>query len=131
MQDASLVNASGSTPRIGQAKYSGTQLFSTPRLTPSSAGEYRPDDRVSIRRKPTSNIAVESTATSSKKTFDMKPATFDGTGSLVDYKAHFQACATINRWDDTQKGLYLAASLRVQPKLSLAISGIRHPSTMC
>ncbi|XP_062566989.1 uncharacterized protein LOC134229288 [Saccostrea cucullata] len=44
----------------------------------------------------------------------MKPATFDGTGSWIDYKAHFEACSSINLWNDRQKGLYLAASLRGQ-----------------
>ena len=44
----------------------------------------------------------------------VKPATFDGTGSWLDYRAHFDAVAEINRWNQTEKGLYLAVSLRGQ-----------------
>ena len=44
----------------------------------------------------------------------VKPATFDGTGSWIDYKAHFEACALLNNWDETEKALYLAVSLRGQ-----------------
>jgi hypothetical protein len=45
---------------------------------------------------------------------NMKPATFDGTGSWLYYKAHFDACCKINRWSEKLKGLYLAVSLRGQ-----------------
>ena len=44
----------------------------------------------------------------------VKPATFDGTGSWLDYRAHFDAVAEINGWSNTEKGLYLAVSLRGQ-----------------
>ena len=44
----------------------------------------------------------------------MRPATYDGSGSWTDYKAHFDACSNLNRWDDKQKGLYLSVSLRGQ-----------------
>ncbi|VDI53879.1 Hypothetical predicted protein [Mytilus galloprovincialis] len=44
----------------------------------------------------------------------IKPATFDGQGSWIDYKSHFEACSSINGWTDTEKGLYLAVSLRGQ-----------------
>ena len=44
----------------------------------------------------------------------VKPASFDGTGSWLDYRAHFDAVAEINRWSQTEKGLYLAVSLRGQ-----------------
>ena len=44
----------------------------------------------------------------------VKPATFDGTGSWLDYRAHFDAVAEINRWSQTEKDLYLAISLRGQ-----------------
>lgn len=49
----------------------------------------------------------------------MKPATFDGTSSWIDYRAHFEACGNINMWNDKQKGLYLAASLRGQAQTVL------------
>ncbi|MEW8545264.1 MAG: retropepsin-like aspartic protease, partial [Candidatus Thiodiazotropha sp.] len=44
----------------------------------------------------------------------MKPATFDGSGTWLDYKAHFEACAELNNWTTEQKGLYLSVSLRGQ-----------------
>ncbi|CAG2251651.1 unnamed protein product [Mytilus edulis] len=31
-----------------------------------------------------------------------------------DYRSHFEACSSINGWDNLEKGLYLAASLRGQ-----------------
>ena len=43
----------------------------------------------------------------------VNPATFDGTGSWLDYRAHFDAVAELNRWSQTEKG-YLAVSLRGQ-----------------
>lgn len=52
------------------------------------------------------------------KTF-MKPATYDGVGSWIDYRAHFEACSDINMWNDRQKSLYLAASLRGQAQTVL------------
>ena len=44
----------------------------------------------------------------------MKPATYDGTGSWKDYKAHFGACARINKWNEEEKCLYLSVSMRGQ-----------------
>ena len=32
----------------------------------------------------------------------VKPATFDGTGSWLDYRALFNAVAEINRWSQTE-----------------------------
>lgn len=49
----------------------------------------------------------------------MKPATYDGTASWIDYKAHFEACSDINSWNSQQKSLYLAASLRGQAQTVL------------
>lgn len=42
----------------------------------------------------------------------IKPATYDGTSSWLDYKAHFQACAAVNGWTEESLGLFLAVSLR-------------------
>ena len=44
----------------------------------------------------------------------IKPAIYEGKGSWLDYKSHFDVCAKINDLTDTEKGLYLAASLRGQ-----------------
>jgi hypothetical protein len=44
----------------------------------------------------------------------IKPATFDGSGSWLDYKSHFEACSELNKWTNKQKGFYLVVSLRGQ-----------------
>ena len=54
-------------------------------------------------------------ATDSRRSHNyIKPATFDGSGSWVDYKSHFEACSSLNQWTDREKGLYLSVSLRGQ-----------------
>ncbi|XP_053391746.1 uncharacterized protein LOC128554497 [Mercenaria mercenaria] len=72
----------------------------------------------------TSNITTENQCqtenmngeygSTSKRTVMMKPATYDGTNSWIDYKAHFEACSEINKWTEKEKGLYLSVSLRGQ-----------------
>ena len=57
----------------------------------------------------TPNAHTTSAGTSGVK---MKPATFDGSTSWLDYKTHFDMCAELNGWSIVQKGLYLAVSLR-------------------
>ena len=52
--------------------------------------------------------------TQEKSGTKVKPATYDGTGHWKDYKAHFDACAELNKWTEKEKGLYLAVSLRGQ-----------------
>ena len=44
----------------------------------------------------------------------IKPAKYDGSGSWLDYKAHFETCSEINCWSYKEKGLYLAVALRGQ-----------------
>ena len=44
----------------------------------------------------------------------VKPATFDGKSSWIDYKSHFEICADLNQWSYEDRGLYLAVSLRDQ-----------------
>ena len=46
----------------------------------------------------------------------VKAATYDGSSSWLDYKAHFETCAEINNCTNTEKELhvYLAVTLRVQ-----------------
>ena len=57
----------------------------------------------------TPNANTTSAGTSGVK---MKPATFDGSTSWLDYKTHFDMCVELNGWSIVQKGLYLAVSLR-------------------
>lgn len=42
----------------------------------------------------------------------VKPATYDGSGLWNDYLSHFESVCLLNDWTETEKGLYLAASLR-------------------
>ncbi|KAH3782799.1 hypothetical protein DPMN_160719 [Dreissena polymorpha] len=51
---------------------------------------------------------------SKEHTAIMRPATYDGSGSWSDYKAHFDACSELKRWTEREKGQYLAVSLRGQ-----------------
>lgn len=44
----------------------------------------------------------------------LKPATYDGSTSWLDYRSHFNACACLNHWSEVEKGMYLALSLRGQ-----------------
>ena len=44
----------------------------------------------------------------------IKPATYDGSSSWLDYKAHFEVCAKLNEWSYHEKSKYLAVSLRGQ-----------------
>ena len=56
----------------------------------------------------------------------VKPATYDGKGPWPDYKSHFDACAQINKWSETEKGLYLAVSLRGQAQGVLGNLPLEH-----
>jgi hypothetical protein len=42
----------------------------------------------------------------------VKPATYDWSGQWNDYLSHFEPVSLLNKWDEIEKGLYLAASLR-------------------
>ena len=55
----------------------------------------------------------------SKFAVKFKPATYDGSGSWLDYKSHFEMVSIVNDWNYTQKGLYLAVSLRGQAQAIL------------
>ena len=46
----------------------------------------------------------------------MKAVTYDGSSSWLDYKAHFETCAEINNWTNTEKGIYLAVALSGQAR---------------
>ena len=43
---------------------------------------------------------------------EIKPATFDGQSSWIDFKSHFDICAELNCWSEQEKCLYLTVSLR-------------------
>ena len=65
-------------------------------------------------REPAGPTAKEEPSTTAKYGVKVKPATYDGVGAWADYKAHFEACAKLNGWDNDQKAMYLSVSLRGQ-----------------
>ena len=60
------------------------------------------------------HITHENGSLGTKSSSLIKPATYDGNSPWLDHKSHFDVCAKINCWTDTEKGLCLAVSLRVQ-----------------
>ena len=36
----------------------------------------------------------------------IKPATYDGSSSWLDYKCHFEACESVNGWNEETKGMF-------------------------
>ena len=42
----------------------------------------------------------------------VKPATYDGKSSWIDFKSHSDICADLNEWTNDEKGMYLAVALR-------------------
>ena len=92
--ESSIVGTEGGTADPGSRPLTSTPAVPTPN---------QPDKA----QKTSSELAV-------KTGVKLKPATFDGTVSWTDYKAHFDACAEINGWTDKEKRLYLAVSLRGQ-----------------
>jgi hypothetical protein len=111
-------STSTSTPKPLFAKAPMSVTFKCTE-TPTHGDNYQPDEAMSPGRFITTRRkgiprALDETQGKSKPSVMMKPATYDGTGSWQDYKAHFDACAKINKWTESEMGLYLAVSLRGQ-----------------
>lgn len=86
--------------------------------TPLSQNE--PESNITHRRKSGRlNDMNEDTRYLGDKKSHNKPATFDGTGSWLEYRSHFDACAMLNKWKEREKGLFLAVSLRGQAQCVL------------
>ena len=98
-----LYDESSIVGTTGQSDVTYDSKFEPKTSTPSDSAP-KPQDK-------TGTTALKSYDKSSVK---VKPATYDGTGHWKDYKAHFDACAELNKWTDKEKGLYLAVSLRDQ-----------------
>ena len=86
-----------------QKRTNERDVFKTPRTS-----------RVAFKGHNTSEPTVDR-----KKRGYIKVAEFDGKAEWRDYKSHFDACSSINGWDDTEKGLFLAAALRGQAQCVL------------
>ena len=89
----------------GQAQVRAQPLTSTPKE--EAANIIEPNTMAHDKQ-------VSSSETKKSPGVKIKPATFDGSGSWLDYKAHFDVCAELNGWSDKEKGMYLAVSLRGQ-----------------
>ena len=98
------VEAQGNS--VTEQRHGGQLLTSTPKAEANIANNYGP-------LKIPSNTYNQSELKKSSGA-KIKPATFDGTGNWLDYKAHFEVCAQLNGWTDDEKGMYLAVSLRGQ-----------------
>lgn len=78
----------------------------TPRNVPSNVTTRR------FRDNRFETLDVRDRMRKDEKSSKLKPATYDGTTSWLDYKSHFNACACLNHWSEEEKGMYLAVSLR-------------------
>ena len=100
-------------PQAGTGRMRETANYpvtSTPRIV-----EPKPQASVSVSEESkTSAPKIVEPKPQTSGSVRVKPATFDGTGSWLDYRAHYDAVAEINNWNQTEKGLYLAVSLRGQ-----------------
>ena len=75
----------------------------------------RDQDRANVttrRRNPHELAAPPPTFHQRRDVPKIRPATYDGSSSWLDYKSHFEACAKLSQYDYTEKGLYLSVSLR-------------------
>ena len=79
-----------------------------------------PSAKVNLSENQLINWLDDKTATTrqtkDRRTMLVKAATYDGSSSWLGYKAHFETCAEINNWTNTEKGLYLAVALRGQAR---------------
>ena len=58
------------------------------------------------------NTDGQANKVNSSRPKEIKPATFDGKSSWIDFRSHFDICAELNGWSEQEKGLHLAVSLR-------------------
>ena len=91
---------------LGQAQVRARPFTSTPKAAETA--------KVEQTAKLSQDKKVSTSETKQTPGVKIKPATFDGSGSWLDYKAHFDVCAELNGWSDKEKGMYLAVSLRGQ-----------------
>ena len=100
-------------PQAGTGRMRETANYpvtSTPRII-----EPKPQASVSVSEESkTSAPKIVGPKPQTSGSVRVEPATFDGTGSWLDYRAHYDAVAEINNWNQTEKRFYLAVSLRGQ-----------------
>lgn len=82
-----------------------SRLSSTPYIDTAAFDEVYGDNVTRRRQKKTEHEAVRS---------GVKTDKYDGSTSWVDFKSHFEICATLNKWSVAEMGMHLAVSLRGQ-----------------
>ena len=78
--------------------------------TKSERHRHKSDSR-HRRRRHRSNSSSSDETQSSFRRHKIRPRTFDGSGSFETFWAHFENCATYNRWTEADQLAHLKASL--------------------
>lgn len=91
-----------------QTTHTGTTSMTMPHPLPPAIGSGEGTTQDNMTRGAVFDIPR--TENVNKPSF--KPDHFNGTTSWIDYKVHFEMCATINGWTRQQMAAYLAGSLR-------------------
>jgi hypothetical protein len=87
-------------------------MFGLSDIAPSSSnGQFITERRP---RRPVDNERGNTDSRGYKNRCEVKPATYDGSGSWIDYYTHFRTVSKLNEWTEDEKCLFLAASLRGQ-----------------
>ena len=80
----------------------------------SESGKERSDEDNKREHSTDSQAQIKKVDKGNRPPVLMKPATYDGKSSWLDYKSQFEACATLGHWSEEDKAMYLAVSLRGQ-----------------
>ena len=130
-KDQTSLSGVSSTPKVGKdSEKKRRVLFDIPKGRPDQDKDMKesppllkPYDEQDVNKKDSDRLKMQhSFDTPGSSNLDpspggktiMKPATYDGSISWTNYKAHFEACAQLNQWTVEQKVLYLSVSLRGQ-----------------
>ena len=77
----------------------------------SESGKERADEDNKREHSTDSQAQIKKDDKGNRPPVLMKPAMYDGKSSWLDYKSHFEACATLGHWSEEDKAMYLALSL--------------------
>ena len=80
----------------------------------SKSGKERSDEDNKREHSTDSQAQIKKEDKGNRTPVLMKPATYDGKSTWLDYKSHLEACATLGHWSEEDKAMYLAVSLRGQ-----------------
>ena len=80
----------------------------------SESGKQRSDEDNKREHSTDSQAQIKKEDKGNRPPVLIKPATYDEKSAWLDYKSHFEACATLGHWSEEDKAMYLAVSLRGQ-----------------